>query len=342
MSIPFALHPGVLDAPTGAAVRWRRIALGNVLLLHGLAHSNVIIWASNSGPYWLIALLWTVSVLGYLAAGLGVLGVPLVRQVWAWMLAAATLASLILLALSATSLSSLGIFLDLLYVPGAVRWGPPADEVPGRHPVRSTLALLALAWATIVVLWRPIYIQWGTTPDERQMALAGDNGALDARYRVDHAVTIHAPVDSVWPWLAQIGQDRAGFYSYDWLERLVGDDIHNADRIHPEWQRLQVGDLVRAAQPSYLGGRLGPDLGWRVTEMVPGRAIVLAQWGAFVLRPVDEVTTRFQIRSRGEGTASIASMLLGPMNIFVLEPAHFIMQRGMMLGIRDRAEGMRS
>ena len=340
MSIPLALNRGLLNAPSTSAVRWRRIALGNVLLLHGLAHSNVIIWAANSGPYWLIALLWTVSVLGYIAAGLGVLGVPLVRQVWAWTLAAATLASLVLLALAATSLSSLGIFLDLLYVPGAVRWGPWADEVPRRHPFRSSLALLALAWAAIVVLWRPIYVQWGTTPDERQMVLPGDNAAIENRYRVDHAVTIQAPVDSVWPWLVQIGQDRGGFYSYDWLERFVGDNIHNADRIHPEWQQLKAGDLVRAAQPSYLGGRLGPDVGWRVATVVPGRAIVLEQWGAFVLRPVNATTTRFQIRSRCEGSASLASMLLGPMNIFVFEPAHFIMQRGMMHGIRDRAERM--
>jgi hypothetical protein len=340
MSIPLALNHGLLNAPSTSAVRWRRVALGNVLLLHGLAHSNVIIWASNSGPFWLIALLWTVSVLGYLSAGLGVLGVPLVRQVWAWTLAAATLSSLVLLALAATSLSSLGIFLDLLYIPGAVRWGPLADTPATRHPVRFSLALLALAWATIVVLWRPIYVQWGTTPDERHMVLPGDNTTVESRYRVDHAVTIQAPVDSVWPWLVQIGQDRGGFYSYDWLERLVGDDIHNADRIHPEWQQLKVGDLVRAAQPSYLGGRLGPDLGWRVTEIVPGRAIVLEQWGAFVLRPVNPVTTRLHIRSRGEGTASVASMLLGPVNIFVFEPAHFIMQRRMMLGIRERAEPM--
>jgi uncharacterized protein YndB with AHSA1/START domain len=119
---------------------------------------------------------------------------------------------------------------------------------------------------------------------------------------MDRVVTIHAPADSVWPWLVQIGQDRAGFYSYDRLERLFGAHIRNAERVHPEWQVRQAGDLVRAVQPDYLGGRFGPDLGWRVAEVVPRRAIVLERWGAFVLTPVNDSTTTLHIRLRGEGT----------------------------------------
>ena len=47
-----------------------------------------------------------------------------------------------------------------------------------------------------------------------------------------HAITIRAPVEEVWPWLAQIGQDRGGFYSYEWLENLAGCEMRNADRVH--------------------------------------------------------------------------------------------------------------
>jgi hypothetical protein len=201
------------------------------------------------------------------------------------------------------------------------------------------VALLALVWATMVVLWRPISVQWGTTPDERSAVLFGDDGQTLARYRLDHAVTIRAPVDSVWPWLIQIGQDRGGFYSYDWLERLFGVNVHNAAMINPDWQRLETGDFVRATQSTYLGGRLG-DPGWRVTAVAPGRAFVLENWGAFILRPVNDSTTRFYIRTRGDGEASWLSILLGPVNIFVFEPAHFIMQRRMMLGVAERAERM--
>lgn len=59
-----------------------------------------------------------------------------------------------------------------------------------------------------------------------------------------HAITIDAPASAVWPWLVQMGQTRGGFYSYAWLENLVGCHMHNADQIHPEWQDLKVGDQV--------------------------------------------------------------------------------------------------
>ena len=172
------------------------------------------------------------------------------------------------------------------------------------------------------------------------MPLPGDELVPDARYRMDHAITIAAPADSVWPWLVQLGQDRGGFYSYAGLERLIGDDVHNADRIHPEWQQRKVGDLVRAAQPDYLGGRLGPDLGWRIVRLDPPHALVIENWGAFVVRPQPDGTTRLHIRLRGEGKPSLTSVVLGPLNLLVFEPAHFIMERGMLRGIKSRAERM--
>lgn len=130
-----------------------------------------------------------------------------------------------------------------------------------------------------------------------------------------------------------------------WIATTAGvpmlDNVHNEERIHPEWQHLEAGDFIRAAQPGYLGGRFG-DLGWRVTSILPGRALVLGNRGAFVLQRVDSRTTRFFVRTRGEGAATLASVVLGPISTFVFEPAHFIMQRRMMLGIRDRAERLMS
>jgi hypothetical protein len=145
----------------------------------------------------------------------------------------------------------------------------------------------------------------------------------------------------VWPWLAQIGQDRGGFYSYAWLERLFGARIRNASDIRAEWQIVAPGEFVRAVQPGYLGGLLGDSLGWRVTHVEPARALILENWGAFVLRPVDSATTRLIVRTRGDGAPSFLGVLLGPVEVFVFEPAHFIMQRGMLRGIRDRAESRR-
>jgi hypothetical protein len=146
--------------------------------------------------------------------------------------------------------------------------------LPILHRVAWGAGILALVYAAVVVAIRPIYLRWGTTATERVASLRGDQLNPDARHRIDHATTTHAPVDPVWPWLVQLGQDRGGFYSYSRLERMVGDHVQNADRIHPEWQHLQAGDLVRAVQPDYLGGRFG-DVGWRVIDVVPGRAMIL-------------------------------------------------------------------
>jgi hypothetical protein len=75
-----------------------------------------------------------------------------------------------------------------------------------------------------------------------------------------------------------------------------------------------------------------------VSDIEPGRALYLEHWGAFVLRPVDSATTRLIIRTRDEGTPNLKLVLSAPFNVLVFEPAHFIMQRGMMRGIRSRAE----
>ena len=82
-----------------------------------------------------------------------------------------------------------------------------------------------------------------------------------------HCITIDAPPEQVWRWLIQTGQDRAGFYSYDWIERLFGYDMRNADRIHPEWQQLAVGDRVRLHQAT---------TPLEVVHLVEGRVVVLA------------------------------------------------------------------
>jgi len=76
---------------------------------------------------------------------------------------------------------------------------------------------------------------WRATPAETKRALPGDELVPEPRIQITHAVTIAAPVERVWPWLAQIGQDRGGFYSYEWLENLAGCEMRNADRVHPEW-----------------------------------------------------------------------------------------------------------
>src|SRR4029079_11580546 len=94
---------------------------------------------------------------------------------------------------------------------------------------------------------RRYYSNWGTTKEECAMYLPGDELLDRPVVRTTEAVWINASANAVWPWLVQMGQDRGGLYSYEALENLVGLDYHNADRIHPEWQRLAPGDRVRLA-----------------------------------------------------------------------------------------------
>jgi hypothetical protein len=183
-------------------------------------------------------------------------------------------------------------------------------------------ATLAAATAAYAALARRRMLNWGSTPAERGRPLPGDDLVPDPATQSTRAVTIDAPVTAVWPWLAQIGQDRAGFYSYQWLENLAGCRMTNADAIHPEWQHRALGETV------YLHHRYGLP----VTVFEPGRAIALKGWGAYVLQPSDGNRTRLISRGRTpRGPAAVYGILL-------IEIPHFLMERRMMLGIKQRAE----
>lgn len=183
-------------------------------------------------------------------------------------------------------------------------------------------------YAVVLAATRPWHRRWGATDEEIAMELPGDE--LSEGAAANHAITIDAPIEEVWPWLVQIGQDRAGFYSYSWLENLVGADIHNSDRVVPEWQSLTEGEYLRLASAKLYGDR--PLL--RISHVDPGRSFVLEGWGAFVLIPIDQKTTRMLIRTH----AVTRKPLLRLLDFFIGEPAHFIMERGMLLGIKERAE----
>ncbi|MGH3365289.1 MAG: hypothetical protein ACRDOW_11245 [Nocardioidaceae bacterium] len=80
----------------------------------------------------------------------------------------------------------------------------------------------------------------GSTEEERRRRYPGD-GPAEPLFTVTRAVTVRAPAEDVWKWLVQVGQDRGGFYSYDWLENLAGCHLHSADEIHDEWQDRSAG-----------------------------------------------------------------------------------------------------
>lgn len=119
---------------------------------------------------------------------------------------------------------------------------------------------------------RPWLQHWGATEEERRRRYPGD-GDRTPLWTSTRAVTVHAPAEEVWKWLVQIGEDKGGFYSYDWLDRLAGCRLHSADRIHEEWQDLKPGDTL-----ALLAGT-GPEL----ESVDPPRSLVIEGWGAYVI-----------------------------------------------------------
>ncbi|HEU0042392.1 MAG TPA: hypothetical protein VFQ15_08580 [Jiangellaceae bacterium] len=210
-----------------------------------------------------------------------------------------------------------------------------------RFPALGVVALIG--YDTVV---RPWMRCWGATEAERVKRLPGDEIVEDVMTHYTRAVTIGAPPTAVWPWLVQIGDRRAGFYSYDWIERFVFpgmvhyvDRTHSATRIHPELQDVRLGDRINTGSV----GRIV--LGSPVTVLEPNRTFVMGTW-AFILEPLSGDRTRLLVRERDTGwlrlLASKRSGLLramaGLIDYIVAEPLHFAMVRRMMLGLKQRAE----
>jgi len=217
--------------------------------------------------------------------------------------------------------------------------------------MKRRLAVGAAITAAAVVandkLLRPWHVRWGATDDEVHARLAGDELVVPPAQQTTRAITIGAPPEQVWPWVVQIGADRGGFYSYDWLENLFGLGIHSADRIVPEWQTRAVDDFV-AANSAGTGG-------WYVMEVRPNDALVLKVANVEAGRPIerDELmrwefawtfavragrdgTTRLLVRERVGFGSLVTQFLMAPMGL-----VSFVMTRRMMLGIKTRAEGDR-
>ncbi len=213
----------------------------------------------------------------------------------------------------------------------------------------GALGLTAAAVGLYATRGRRWLRRWGATEEETRRPLPGDDLLPQAVYETTHAIDIDAPPEEVWPWLVQMGQGRGGFYSFDWVENLGGLDIHSADRLIPEHQHLAPGEIVR----------LAPNTGLVVAVVEAPRTLVLRatadmaskrppaptdpgyfDWSwAFVLEPVGTSSSRLLIRLRADTVQVLPFSVVGPL---VWEPLHFLMERKMLRGIRERAERSRA
>ena len=196
------------------------------------------------------------------------------------------------------------------------------------------LAALALIAVILIVSLMPWMDRWGATDDEIAASFTGDELVPSPRITYTRAISINAAPEEIYPWIVQLGAEKGGMYSYSWFEtNILRCELINADRIHEEWQDLKVGDPMKMCP-----GTSGPPP-YEIAIIEPNRAIVMGHkengswvevWQFNLVSQADG-TTRLVIRSR-----NAAEGLLWD----VIRPGEFVMMRGMLLGIKERAEGM--
>jgi hypothetical protein len=197
--------------------------------------------------------------------------------------------------------------------------------------------------------------QWGVGAQSAARRYPGDELIPQPLWGWTHGIEISAPAPDVWPWVAQIGADRGGFYSYQWLENLIGCQVHNAETIHPEWAAQPGGQLrlhpdapalrIVSVEPGRsVVAYMPPAPGMRGAEAVsgaPGRPIepngrwMTASW-LFLVEPTGPDRCRVISRYRCATSGDLVSRLeFGPA---IIEPISFAMDRRMLLGLKQRAE----
>jgi len=192
--------------------------------------------------------------------------------------------------------------------------------------------IAAVAYSRPARRW---YLTYGATPEEVGRAMPGDDLLPGPALTSTRAITIDAPPSAVWPWLVQMGSGRGGAYTYDWIENLFGLGMHSADAIMPEFQHLAVGDVLPL-------GPNGPGMRVEICDAASTLAFRSSdgRWvWIFALQPYGD-GTRLVSRNRiAAPEASNARRVVDRVvNRVVMEPGSLIMERKMLIGIRERAE----
>lgn len=220
-----------------------------------------------------------------------------------------------------------------------------AEGTLARDDARDVLAGVGGAARVLFAFMTPFLrssrSHWGVAPEVAARPYPGDDLVPSPRWSWTHGVEIEAAPAEVWPWIAQVGANKAGFYSYQWLENLAGCDLRNAETIHPEWE-------VAAGQPFMLH----PKASLVVTAVERGRWFVVygapdeaakkagkpwvgASW-LFHLEPLGADRSLLVSRYRATSSDDLATRLLA--GEALMEPVGFAMDRRMLLGVKQLAE----
>ena len=191
------------------------------------------------------------------------------------------------------------------------------------------ILMILLQLPIYTIFLKPMITTWGASKQEILMPMMGDNEALTITST--RAITINAAKADVWQWLIQLGADRNGFYSYDFIEKALGYETRQQEAIKPEFKTIVVGDFVRGSideQRSIIPYR------FRVRMVKPNESFVLDNWGTFLLKEVNSEQTRLIIRTQ----ARLSNDPWLKVANFIVVPLHFIMERRTLMGIKARVE----
>jgi hypothetical protein len=214
--------------------------------------------------------------------------------------------------------------------------------------VRTVVAVSCLALGAYVIALRPWLLRWGANKEEVAGPYRGANLVPNGIRAATMAVTIEAPPERVWPWLAQMGYERAGWYSWD---RLDNGGRPSADRIHAEWQEIKLGDRLTAWSPE------GPTSAWEVAALEPGHFLGLRGLTDLRLRQLDPTKPRPRAyteglwgflleRLPGDRTRLVVSgyqtgrprWLQAIVDLFLYPPVHWSMQSRQFANIKRLSE----
>jgi hypothetical protein len=198
------------------------------------------------------------------------------------------------------------------------------------------MVMIGLAVAAVVLaaafagLYRPWQLRWGATAEELARSMPGDDVVYRPRFNATRAVTVSARPEDIWPWLVQIGFGRAGWYSYDLFDNL---GRHSAERIMPELQHVEPGDLIP----------IGPGK----TSGMWVKAYERNRWMLWWNKRIEQTTWAWALYPRPDGATRLVTRVRAPYSwrqpislvwLPLFELADFPMMRKCLLGIKRRAE----
>jgi len=191
------------------------------------------------------------------------------------------------------------------------------------------LVIFSIQLLVYIVIIQPRILTWGATESEIRMSLAGDS--LAPFISSTRAITINTSKQTVWKWITQLGADRAGWFSYTFLEKMMGYHTDKSDNFRPIEDNFEVGRIIPGTISK---SKSMIDYNFPVVYVDSGNSFVLEKWGTFYIYEVASGNTRLVVRTNGFTSTNLFNRI----GDFIITPLHYLMERRMMMGMKECAE----